>query len=188
MVYVVKDDHLFSITDKRLIIIVTKANQGGCKDLLKHIAEFKWTRTYDKVTKVENIEEADELENHILVLLEEVKMKEALKSYTDKYGFYVGYLHWDSKGVLDGFIDHTKNMFLMNNDYDTRKVICDKLQEIYKTHDFDWCHQSLTAMASALFRQQVGYLPVSSYNLRTRKMLNDYYPEGSTILFNRGTI
>lgn len=39
--------------------------------------------------KVENIEEADDLENHIIILPEEVKMKDAFKTYMDKYSSYV---------------------------------------------------------------------------------------------------
>lgn len=54
----------------------TKANQGGCKDLLKHISEFKCTR-------------AEELYSH---LADKTKMKNALNSYTDKLSSYVEFL------------------------------------------------------------------------------------------------
>ena len=37
-------------------------------------------------------------------------------------------MHWNNRGVLDGFIDHKKNMYLLSEEYDTRKI--------YKTRDF----------------------------------------------------
>lgn len=39
-VYVVKDNHCFPITNKKLKPIASKSNQGGCKDLLKHMIDL----------------------------------------------------------------------------------------------------------------------------------------------------
>ena len=43
-------------------------------------------------------------------------------------------------------------MFVLNN-YDMRKAICDK-----------WKNQTITQIASSLFKVQNGYLPESLYN------------------------
>ena len=87
-----------------------------------------------------------------------------LSIHTSKNHNYISStLHWNNRGILDGFIDHDKNMYLLNDEYDKRKSLCDKLYNIYKIHDFKWTNQSFTSIASALFRQLNGYLPESTY-------------------------
>ena len=81
-----------------------------------------------------------------------------------------------SIGTIIGFIDHNKNMYLLNDEYDTRKQICDKLFTRYKTYDFKWTNQSYTSIAMNLFVQQYGYIPESTYNVHTRNTLDEYYP------------
>ena len=44
LVYIVKDHHCFPITDEKFKLIASKANQGGCNDLLKYMSDMKWTR------------------------------------------------------------------------------------------------------------------------------------------------
>ena len=178
LVYIVKDHHCYPITDEKLKIVASKANQGGCDDLLKHMPDLTWTRRHKNVTKIESVDEIIGLnkEKHIIVLPESVKMKEAIEVYTENENFYVEYLHWNNNGVLDGFIDHDDNMCLLNDEYDTRKSICDKLFDTYKTHDFKWTNQSYTSVTSSLFKQLNGFIPESSYNINTRKMLDDFYP------------
>lgn len=173
-----KDNHCHPITDEKLKIIAAKANKGGCDDLLKHMTDIQWSRRHENVTKIKSVEDICSLkkENHIIVLPEIAKMNQAIDMYSKSEKFYVDYLHWNNNGVLDGFIDHRKNMFLLNDEYDTRKSICDKLFKIYKTHDFQWSNQSFTAVSTSLFKQISGYLPESSYNVNTRQMLDDFYP------------
>ena len=178
LVYIVKDHHCHPITDEKLKIVASKANQGGCDDLLKHMTDIKWTRRHENITKLNNINEIYRLdaENNIIILPEEAKMTEAINVYSRSEKFYVEYLHWNNNGILDGFIDHKKNMYLLNEEYDNRKTICDKLFNIYKTHEFKWTYQSYTSISTALFRQLNGYIPESSYNVNTRQMLDDFYP------------
>ena len=178
LVYIVKDHHCFPITNEKLKIVAAKANQGGCGDLLKHMSDLKWTRRHDNVMKIESVEEIYSLdkENHIVILPEMAKMKQAIDMYSRNENFYVEYLHWNNNGILDGFIDHKKNMYLLNEEYERRKTICDKLLNIYKTHDFKWTNQSYTSIATSLFKQMNGYIPESSYNVNTRQMLDEYYP------------
>ena len=73
---------------------------------------------------------------HINVLPPEIKIQEAISLYSEDSNYYVEYLYWNNRGVLDGFIDHDKIMYLLNDEYDNRKKICDKLFDIYKTYDF----------------------------------------------------
>ena len=178
LVYVVKDHHCYPITDEKLKLIASKANQGRCDNLLKYMSDLKWTRRHENVTNIESIAEICCLnkENHIIVLPESAKMKDAIELYSTNNNFYIEYLHWNNNGILDGFIDHNKNMYLLNEEYNTRKIICDKLFETYKTFDFKWTNQSYTSIALSLFKQLTGYIQESSYNVKTRQMLDDFYP------------
>ena len=178
LVYIVKDHHCYPITDKKLKIVASKANQGGCDDLLKYTTDMKWTRRHEHVTQIKTIDDICRIkkENHIIVLPEGVRMRDAISLYSTNKNLYVEYLHWNNNGVLDGFIDHNKNMYSMNDEYDTRKQICDILFNMYKTHDFKWTNQSYTSLAMSLFAQQCGYIPESSYNVHTQQMLDEYYP------------
>ena len=119
-------------------LIASKPNQGGCDNLLKYMSDLKWTRRHENVTKIGSIEEICTLnkENHIIVLPESVKIKDAIELYSTNNNFYIEYLHWNNNKILDGFIDYNKNMYLLNEEYDARKTICDKLFKIYKTFDF----------------------------------------------------
>ena len=178
LVYIVKDHHCYPITDDKLKLLASKANQGGCDNLLKHTSDLKWTRRHENVTKIESINDISSLdkENHIVVLPEKTKMKEAINLYSRNEKCYVEYLHWGNNGILDGFIDHRKNMYLLNNEYNTRKTVCDKLFNTFKTHDFKWTNQSYTSIGTSLFKQISGFIPESSYNVNTRQMLDDFYP------------
>ena len=75
LVYIVKDHHCYPITDEKLKIVASKANQGGCDDLLKHMSDLKWTRRHENVTKIESIADISNFdkENHIVVLPEKNK-------------------------------------------------------------------------------------------------------------------
>ena len=66
-------------------------------------------------------------------------------------------------------------MYLLNEEYDKRKTICDKLFDTFKTYDFIWTNQSYTSIATSLFKELNGYIPESSYNINTRQMLDDFY-------------
>ena len=73
LVYIVKDHHCYPITDKKLKIVASKANQGGCNDLLKHMTDIKWTRRHENVSKLNSINEIYSLdkENNIIIIPEE---------------------------------------------------------------------------------------------------------------------
>ena len=178
LVYIVKDNHCFPITDERLKHAASKANAGGANNLLKYMTEMKWTRRHENVYELRDLEEVTfaNKENSILILPEEVKMTDAIKKYMYWSKYYVEYLHWNNVGILDGFIDQNKNMYLLNDNYKERESICKKLFKKYKTQDFIWTNQSFTSISSALFRQICGYLPESTYNTMTRQILHDYYP------------
>lgn len=117
-----KINHCFPITDEKLKLLASKANQGGCKNLLKHMTDMKWIRRHEKVTKIESIEEIYDMnkKNHIVILPQSAKMKDAIEIYSEKNNFYVEFLHWNNNGILDGFIDHDKNMYLLNEEYDKK--------------------------------------------------------------------
>ena len=178
LVFIVKDHHLFPITDEKLKKIASKANQGGAQNLLKYMIEVKWSRRNENVCKLKAIEDVTthKRENAVIILPEEAKMQEAAKKYVDKSNYYIEYLHWNNNGVLDGFMDDKNNMYLLNDNYDKREAVCRKMFEMFHTDDFVWCNQSLTRMAVSIFQQISGRLQESSYNVRTRRLLDDYSP------------
>ena len=57
--------------------------QGGCDNLLQHMADFRWSRSHENVTKLNTIDEMTNTskENHIIVLPEEARMTEAIEAY-----------------------------------------------------------------------------------------------------------
>lgn len=63
-----------------------------------------------------------------------------------------------------------------NNDYDTRKSICEQMKKAYDIHDFQWSNQGHTSLANSLFKMMNGYIPESSYNNKTREILDRFYP------------
>ena len=170
LVYFVKDHHCYPLTDERLKIIATKANQGGVDYLWKHMSNLKWSRRHEYITLLNSLEEEEALnkENH-----KKKKIEHAMDLYIGQTNYFVEYLHWDNRG----FLDHRNNMYVLNNDdYDIRKTICDILFEKYKTHEFSWSNQSYTALATSLFKHMCTFLPESQYNIQTQRMLDDFYP------------
>ena len=67
-------------------------------------------------------------------------------------------------------------MYVENNDYEIRKSICDQLKKTYNVYDFQWANQGFTNVTNSLFKMMNGYLPESSYNNKTREMLDRFYP------------
>ena len=95
LVYIVKDNHCFPITDEKLKMVASKANQGGCNDLLKYMTDMKWTRRHENVIQIKSISDIYEInkENHIIVIPEGVNMREAIRRYCENEQKYVEYLH-----------------------------------------------------------------------------------------------
>ena len=178
LVFIVKDHHLFPITDEQLKTLASKANQGGAKNLLKYMAEVKWRRRNENVQKLKKMKHVvkHDKKDSIMILPEEVAMQEAAKLYCDKSNFYIEYLHWSNNGILDGFVDERNNMYLLNEDYDKRKTVCEAMFEKFKTDAFIWANQSFTQLATSIFRQIGGKIPESCYNDKTRRILDDFSP------------
>ena len=178
LVFIVKDHHLFPITDEELKTLASKANQGGAKNLLKYMAEVKWRRRNENVQKLKKMKHVvkHDKKDSIMILPEEVAMQEAAKLYCDKSNFYIEYLHWSNNGILDGFVDERNNMYLLNEDYDKRKTVCEAMFEKFKTDAFIWANQSFTQLATSIFRQIGGKIPESCYNDKTRQILDDFSP------------
>ena len=173
LVFYIKDHHLYFIQDDRLKHIATQANQGGADNLWRYnLSELKWSNkssNYVMYEELENNELTEEgkptlstIENHVIVL--------------PPANYVVEYLHYDNNGRLDGFMDHKNNVYVLNNEYETRKSICERLYKIYKFYDFIWCNQSYTSLSTSLFKHMRGYLPESQYDTKTREVLDDFYP------------
>ena len=176
-VYFVKDHHCYGITDERLKIIATKANQGGTDNLWKYMSDMKWSRRHEQFVVLNDLGEEEELDisGQVIVLPEDVKIEPVVDRYILRTNYFVEYLHLDNNGRLDGFLDHKNNMYVLNNEYDLHKEICNELYDKHKTNDFVWSHQSYTCLATSLYKQMCGYLPESQYDKKTAQVLDDFY-------------
>lgn len=65
-----------------------------------------------------------------------MRLEEVIDAYIIKTNNFVEYLNWNSRGVLDGFLDHNNNMYVRNDEYETRRLICEALYSKYKIDDF----------------------------------------------------
>ena len=112
LVYIVKDHHLYPITDETLKRTAAQYNDDDGNDLLKHMADYKWSKRHFDVHRVDKQEDLENIneENKIIILPEEVRMSDMMEIYNSKNEYYVEYLHWNNSGILDGFIDHNKNV------------------------------------------------------------------------------
>ena len=115
-----------------------------------------------------------ETQNNILCP-KELDVRTAICQYMQTSG-YVEYMHFNNNGKLNGFLDHKNNMYVENNEYEIRKQICEQIQQTHNIHDFNWANQSWTSLTNSLFKTMVGDLLESSYNNKTREILDRYYP------------
>lgn len=143
-----------------------------------YMSDVKWSRRHEYFTVLNDLGEEEELHvsNHIVVLPEDIKLEPVIDQYMMRTNYFVEYLQFDNNRRLDGFIDRRNNMYVLNNEYDTRRETCDQLKQRYQIADFVWKNQSYTSLASSLFKQMCGYLPESSYDIKTRQVLDDFYP------------
>lgn len=84
LVFVVKDHHLFPVLGPSLKLTVSRSNKGRVSNLLKHMAEFKWTRCHDKIKVLGKLDDIYEIEcsDYIIILPEGADMKEAISLRT----------------------------------------------------------------------------------------------------------
>ena len=59
LVFFIKDNHCYPITDERLKILATKANQGGVDNLWKFMGEMKWLRRHEQFVVINDMEEEE---------------------------------------------------------------------------------------------------------------------------------
>ena len=90
------------------------------------MTDMKWSRRHEQE------EEPLDVSNKVIVLPEDEKIEPVIDRYIYRTNYFVEYLHFR----LDGFIDHRSNMFVLNDQYETRRRICDSLFDKFKTADF----------------------------------------------------
>ena len=83
------------------------------------------------------------VDDNIVVLPENATVRDAIQKYIEYTKFYVEYLHWNNKHILDGFVDENNNMIFINDKYDKRAVICELLYENYRMDNFAWSNCEL---------------------------------------------
>ena len=145
LVFYFKDHHLYPILDYRLKQIAIQANQDGADNLWKYITDMKLSNKSSKFIMyndlLNNMDELIEgnnndkptlstIKNHVIILPPDTKVEPVIEKYITRSNYSVEYLHLDNNGRLDGFIDHKYNMYVLNNDYDIRKSISQRLHKI----------------------------------------------------------
>ena len=137
LVFYIKDHHLYPIQNDRLKYVATQANQGGADNLWKYMSELKWSNKssnhimYQDLVDNELVKEdkptLSTIENHVIVLPPDTKVEPIIEEYMIRTNFFAEYLYYDNNGRLDGFMDHKNNMYVLNNEYENRKSICERL-------------------------------------------------------------
>ena len=174
LIFFVKDHHVHPITDPELKKVASSKNQFGTINLFEYMSELKWKRRHDKFTMYDDL--TPETQNNIIVCPEDLDVRTAISRYIQSSGYYVEYMHFNNNGKLNGFLDHKNNMYVENNEYEIRKQICEQIQQTHNIHDFKWANPSWTSLTNSLFKTMVGDLLESSYNNKTREILDRYYP------------
>ena len=137
LVFYVKDHHLYPIQDDRLKHTATKANQGGADNIWKYMTDIKWSNKSSNYIMYQDLVDNDivakrdkptlsTIENHVIVLPSDTKIESVIEDMM-RTNYFVEYLHYDNNGRLDGFGDHKNNMYILNNEYENRKSICERL-------------------------------------------------------------
>lgn len=175
IVFFIKENHCYPITDERLKMLATK----GVDNLWKFTGEMKWSLRHEKFVVISDMEEEEQVDvsNKIIILPEDEKIEPAIDRYIYRTNYFVEYLDFNNNGRLNGFIHHRSNMFILKDQYETRKLICDSLFDKFKTADFVCSNQSFTNMAVNLFKQMCGYLPESNFDVKTQQVFDDFYPK-----------
>ena len=141
LVFYIKDHHLYPIQDNHLKHIATQANQGGADNLWKYMIDIKWSNKsinyimYQDLVDDDTVAKKDKptlstIKNHVIVLPPDTKIEPIIEEYMIRTNYFVEYLHYDNNGRLDGFMDHKNNMYVLNNEYENRKSICELLYKI----------------------------------------------------------
>lgn len=130
--------------------LIRKIANGS--DLIKHLDLIvcdSIDQYYDIIKQSVNDKEH---EDKMIVLPEEYKGRDVMIDTIDVTNTYNETFHYDGRNQIDGFMTPDfKNMVVVNNDYDLRKTVCEKLYKVYPTDNFKFCNQSLTSIAVKLY-------------------------------------
>ena len=90
LVFFIKDNHCYPITDERLKILATKANQGGANNLWTFMGEMKWSRRHEQFVVINDLEEEAQLDvgNKIIVLPEDEKIEPVIDRYIYRTNYF----------------------------------------------------------------------------------------------------
>ena len=200
--FICKDGHCFPILNEDLVTKITKGSP-----LLNRLDLIQWNfkQNEDKIvickTKEDyyniinhskkcaifaNADKTKDYENYLIVLPDGHTGKDMMVETMQRAQTYIEYFHYDRRNQIDGFITpDLKNMVSVNNDYELRKNICDKLFEKYPVDAFKFNNQGLTSIAVNLFKQLYGHLKSSNYNKHTISIIDDYYPKALQHTFHK---
>ena len=111
--------------------------------------ELKYNRS-ENILKLDAINVIIDLDcsDTLVVLQENNKIEEAIDNIITKFRLYIEYLHWSNCTKLFGFINHCNNIFVLNGNYDMRRMINEKLHDIYRVQDINRKNQIITKIAS----------------------------------------
>ena len=166
LVFQVKNGHCYPILNEVVKTLISKkGNIKSCCDVMK------WNDTSDKLYECKDESDVFDIiknntkEDTVCILPKKCDLKTVLIDSIFNTRVLPEYFHYNSKNMLDGFLSqglHT--MFVADNDYHERKTICEQIYKIYPNDMFKFKNQGFTTIATQLFNNMFGFIPVSEYN------------------------
>ena len=107
LVFFIKDNHCYPITDERLKVLATKANQGGVDNLWKFMTDMKWSRRHEQFVFINNMEEEEQLDvsNKVIVMPEDEKIEPVIDRYIYSLCTAAPHLKRIGKELLSDFFE-----------------------------------------------------------------------------------
>lgn len=89
------------------------------------MSDIKWSRRHEQFVVINDMEEEAELDvsSKVIVLPEDEKIEPVIDRSIYRTNYFVEQLHFNNNGKLDGFLDHRCNMYVLNDEYESRKQI-----------------------------------------------------------------
>lgn len=173
LVFCINENHLYPITNDTFKKSIAQKGRLELNDIRWNIqGEF-----HKRITK----EERNDLingtidEKYQILIIDEDDMMDILTMVINKHKFLMDINIKQSKVVM--FVHPiTQQIIMVSNNYDERKIVCDKLFKKFKCEYFKFNNQSLTTIGSNLMNMMIGTIQKSHYNIKTRDIIDKYTP------------
>ena len=102
-----------------------QSKPGEADNLWKYMGDIISSRRHEQFVVLNNMEEEEALDvsDKVIVFPEEEKIEPVIDRYIYRTNYFVEHLHFNNNGRLDGFLDHKNNLYILNDEYQTRQSI-----------------------------------------------------------------